>query len=568
MHSSTSLTARKSCSQCHSAFEVTEDDLAFYEKVSPVFAGEKMFISPPTLCPLCREQRRCAFRNERMLYRRTCDLCKREILSIYSQDKQWKVYCPDCFNGSGWSAESYGRKFDFSKPFFVQLEALKRDVPRLSIDVLKNENSDYSNVSIENRDCYLVFATVRSQRCFYTRKILHGTDSLDCTYGEKLELCYECMDCNESYHLQFSQQCENCSFSSFCFDCTSVQNCFLCSNLRNKQYCLRNEQLTKEEYERRVPALDKASTIAKLREEFEALKRRSIHRENQNVQAENCTGNYLRHCQNCRSCFDVHNAQDDVFCTDAITGSVACRDCSYVTMECEWDYECSVCSNSTSLCSFCYGCRDGNAGLLYCDLVYGTRDSFGCIALRHGKNCILNTPYSKEEYEKLMAKIVRHMRATGEWGEYFPVNLSPYDYNETVAAELFPLSRNEALAEGYRWRDIPEEPPKVQRTIPASKLPDSIGEIPDDIVNWAIECEATRRPFKIIRQELDFYRKMRLPIPRFHPDERHRRRMALRNPRKLWQRICAKCSKEIQTTYAPKRPEIVYCEECYLKEVY
>jgi len=99
-------------------------------------------------------------------------------------------------------------------------------------------------------------------------------------------------------------------------------------------------------------------------------------------------------------------------------------------------------------------------------------------------------------------------------------------------------------------------------------LPDSIDDIPDDVVNWAIECEVTKRPFRIIKQELDFYRKMKLPIPHFHPDERHRRRMAIRNPRKLWKRECGKCGKEIQTSYSPERSEKVYCEECYLAEVY
>ena len=71
-----------------------------------------------------------------------------------------------------------------------------------------------------------------------------------------------------------------------------------------------------------------------------------------------------------------------------------------------------------------------------------------------------------------------------------------------------------------------------------------------------------------MKPELAFYRKMQLPMPHFHPDERHDRRMALRNPRKLWDRTCEKCRAAIETTYSPERPEIVYCESCYLKEVY
>ena len=110
--------------------------------------------------------------------------------------------------------------------------------------------------------------------------------------------------------------------------------------------------------------------------------------------------------------------------------------------------------------------------------------------------------------------------------------------------------------------------PKVSKVIPAGKLPAAIDQIPDDIVNWAIECEKTKRPFRIIKQELEFYRQNGLPIPHLHPDERFNMRAELRNPRKLWTRKCEKCSKEVQTTFSPERKEKVVCEECYLKEVY
>ena len=92
----------------------------------------------------------------------------------------------------------------------------------------------------------------------------------------------------------------------------------------------------------------------------------------------------------------------------------------------------------------------------------------------------------------------------------------------------------------------------------------------------------TKKPFRIIKQELEFYRKHNLPIPRRHPDQRHLDRMALRNPRKLYERKRDKCGKDMITTYAPcevkpsleaplgcapERKEVVYCEECYEREV-
>jgi hypothetical protein len=99
--------------------------------------------------------------------------------------------------------------------------------------------------------------------------------------------------------------------------------------------------------------------------------------------------------------------------------------------------------------------------------------------------------------------------------------------------------------------------------IPADKLPDNIKDIPDDILNWAIECEITKKPFRIIKPELEFYRKHNLGVPKRHPDQRHLDRIKLRNPRKLFDRKCYKCEIDMKTTYSPEREEVVYCESCY-----
>ncbi len=157
--------------------------------------------------------------------------------------------------------------------------------------------------------------------------------------------------------------------------------------------------------------------------------------------------------------------------------------------------------------------------------------------------------------------------ADGEWGEFFPSSISPFGYNETVAQEYFPLEKEEAKTQHFNWSDYEAPFPKVEKIIPASKLPESIESIPDDILNWAIECEVSGKPFRIIKQELEFYRKHNIPIPRRHPDIRHMDRVKLRNPRKLYERVCDCCGKGMITTYAPEKPERVYCEACYLKEV-
>lgn len=74
--------------------------------------------------------------------------------------------------------------------------------------------------------------------------------------------------------------------------------------------------------------------------------------------------------------------------------------------------------------------------------------------------------------------------------------------------------------------------------------------------------------FEIVDKDIEFYRKHNLPVARKHPDERYIYRMKLRNERKIYDRICDKCGKDIKTTFSTYRGEIVYCEKCYNKEIY
>ncbi len=154
-----------------------------------------------------------------------------------------------------------------------------------------------------------------------------------------------------------------------------------------------------------------------------------------------------------------------------------------------------------------------------------------------------------------------------EWGTFFPCSMSMFGYNETMAHTFFPLTKDECLKRGWQWCAY-EAAVDAVKSIQAVQLPDDSNDVPDDILQWAITCEVTGKAFKIIPQELDFYRSQRLPIPRRHPDQRHIDRYVLKNPYQLWSRTCAQCQKPIETSYSPERPETVVCEECYLQAVY
>ncbi len=215
----------------------------------------------------------------------------------------------------------------------------------------------------------------------------------------------------------------------------------------------------------------------------------------------------------------------------------------------------------TSFSKFCNKISES----LYVDSCFNCNNLFGCISLRNKEYCILNKQYSKKEYDELVPRIIEHMKNHGEWGEFFPINISPFKYNESVADEYFPISKEECLEKGWRWRDDDE---KGFYDGPSFEIPMNISDVGDEILKQILTCEVTGDSYRIIPQELRFYRKMGLPIPKRCPNQRHRDRLSLRNPQTTWERRCSKCSVDIQSTYAPKRPEKVYCEACYLGEVY
>ena len=558
------------CTLCSAPFEITKDDLACYEKISPVIAGKTYLIPPPTRCPDCRNRRRMSWRNDRCFYKRKCDLTGENFLSIFPSDSPYVVYKPSAWYSDKWDPTECGRPFDFTRPFFEQFEELMRVVPQIGIDVINCENSEYCNYCGDDKNCYLDIAGEGNEDCYFNLFIKHCTNCTDCTFCYHCTLCYECINCYTSYSCLFSQYLENCTDCIGCFDCKGCKDCAFSINLRGKQYQIFNVQYDKAEYERRVQEM-RLGTFGGWQAAWEKWQtfriEKGMYRDMYTLNCENCSGNDIQNSKNCSGAFNVVNCEDSSYLNDVLDAR-DCRDLNYSLYKPECSYE--LCSTLALTFSAFNMASHYSSNIFYCQKVNHCKNLFGCIGFALGQKqyCILNKQYTKEEYEALVPKIIEHMRATGEYGEFFPETISQYAYNETVAQEYYPLSKDEVIERGWKWREQVDEMPKVEKVIEASQLPETIIDIPDDILNWAIRCEVTGRPFRIIRQELEFYRNLQLPIPHVHPDERHKRRMMRRNPRSLWDRQCAKCQKAIRTTYSPERPETVYLDECYLKEVY
>lgn len=552
----------KTCPQCSQNFAVTDPDRKFYQKVK---------VPEPTHCPTCRQQRRLLQVNQVNLFKRKCDATGKTIISNYHPDGPYKVFDQELWFSDQVDGSNYGRKFDFNRPFFEQFAELSLAVPHPALfnDFLHDENSEYTNYAGKNKNCYMIFDSDENWDCYYSYGMNNSKNSSDCYRVQNLELCYETVDSRSCYNCAFTYQSKNCTDCVFLNNCIGCRNCIMCSNLRQKEYFVFNQAVPPEKYAEIRQKLGGEKYLTQKIADFNQIRLKFPQNFRRGIQNENVSGNHLVHCKNALFCFDSMNIWDGKYCTQMFMKSKDCMDVDEGG-QCELLYESNNLGYNAYNLRFSLQCLNEVNHLTYCNLCFHCSNLFGCIGLKQKKYCILNQPYSKTEYEKLVPKIIEHMQKTrlpacpsGEWGEYFPASTSAFPYNLTMAQDHFPLDKEAAIAQGYAWQD--PDPHEYQTQ--TYQIPDSIAEAPDSILDEILACSECGKNYKILAQELKFYRERNLPIPRkcFHC--RHKARLTPRTPRQLWNRKCAHCQAEIQTAYSPERPEIVYCRQCYLESL-
>jgi len=537
-------------------------------------------------------QRRLAWRNERSIHKRACDLCGASVIGMYPATTKFPVYCHSCWWSDKWDPIVYGREYDPSRSFFEQWKELQNVVPRPEHNNSGNiVNSAYTNCAADMKNCYLVFGAQKDENSMYSHYLNQSNECLDLLHVFSSEKCYDCFDAEQCHSVRYSQSSMNCRNSFFLYDCKNCSDCIACIGLRNKRFHIFNVPYAKEEYLRKRDEfrLDSRRGIEDLRKRFlsnelyRAFPRRFFHGQLNTAS----TGDYISESENALSCFYAKGL----------------RGCKYVfwahNMKDSYDYFAFADPDELAYervsggygdynCKFTEASWIGNRDLEYCGLCYNTRSLFGCIGLRKKEFCILNRRYAEAEYHELVVRIRKQMTETGEYGEFFPISLSPFPYWDSVAQEHFPLTKEQVLEKGYGWREPDPRTQKITRT--PSELPDTIAEVSDDILNETIGCEhggvcahQCTVAFRITPEELKFYREQNIPLPTLCFQCRHASRIALRSPLKLWHRKCMcdgkvyqntathqhqdVCPTGFETSYAPDRPEIVYCEQCYNAEV-
>lgn len=576
----------KSCQNCTKDFIIEIEDFNFYEKIK---------VPPPTFCPECRMQRRMAWRNERSLYRNKCAFSGKDILSMFAPETGFIVYERDIWWSDKWDPVSFGQDYDFSKPFFEQFKELMFRVPLASLGNTNCPGTEYSNHNIDCRNCYLIYASIINENVSYAHGAVNVKDSFDLYAVMKSEQCYDDVICAGLFKTNFSYDSDDSINSSFLTSCVNLQDCLGCINLRHKSYCIFNKQYSKEEYKKEIEVYDFGSykILEKFKKKYNDYIKTQPRRYASILKSTKVTGDNILTSKNSKMIFDIFGeVEDSKYITHAGMGLKNSYDGYGMGARAELLYEGvdSGLDASKNLFSILtHRCLQTN----YTYMCYSSKNLFGCVGLQKQEYCILNKKYSKEEYKKLIPKIIQHMNNMSyidkkgrvyKYGEFFPAELSPFGYNETIAQEYYSLTKKEVQDYGFNWKSKAERNYKIE--IKTKDLSDHIKNAEDSIIGKVIGClhddscnEQCTEAFKILSSELQFYKKNNIALPRLCPNCRHYQRLKKRNPLNLWHRQCMcekenhfhrkkKCIEKFETPYSFNRPEIVYCEQCYQQEVY
>ena len=253
--------------------------------------------------------------------------------------------------------------------------------------------------------------------------------------------------------------------------------------------------------------------------------------------------------EDCRYSIWLHNAKD---CQDIFA----------------WGFSAELCYDCLEVGDNSYGVLFSVTAFACTDVLYSycamrSKHCFGCVGLKRNQYCILNKQYSPEEFRRLRSKIIIHMIETGEWGEFFPISLSPLPYNVAVSDDYFPLKQEAASLLGASWLETENVKSDQVRKI----VPDKLSGVDQEAMCAEIySCAKGGMAHKIIRPELEYYLRNNIAPPQLCWKERHKQRLGRRNLPRLWNRSCVYCKRALWTSYPSYKAEPVLCDSCFLAE--
>ncbi len=546
---------KKTCAVSGKEFEISEQEIALRKKLG--------IEGLPEVTPQIRFRNLGAFWQHWNLHKRKCDFSGKSIISVFSEHCPYPVWHKD-----EWikHADPPGVDFDENKEVFPQMwEFFQKSVIPHNTGT-GNENCEYTDDWYYSKNGYLCHS---GNKCEDTRYCYGVTSLKDCfwsTVSFDSEICADLINSTNCFESFYLFNCRNVQNSAFLYNCRNCSNCLFCFNLRNKEYCFGNQQLTKEEFEKKKAEWNFSSQkiYQKAKEYFnEMMESMAFHRAVEIDKSENTSGNHLSNCKDCVECFMTlkhENCVHDVFSGPNSLGTLD----SLGTIGGQWCY-------SSILPVYCYEAKfcfttDHSKFVEYSAFLKNCEYCFGCCGLVGKKYHIFNKPYSEAEYFALKEKIIAHMKSTEEYGQFFPGYFAANPYEESWASFHFPLSREEQKERRFRLQE--NEEGKNENYASVSEIPDSSHDVSLDITQKVFWDEKAKKPFQIQKADIEFTQKLNIPLPNeFYISRIQDNFRWLFFDGSLRKTTCGKCNAEIETNWPEKYDGRILCEKCYLDTI-
>lgn len=463
---------------------------------------------------------------------------------------------------------SYGRDYDPNRSFFDQLHDLACEVPFSAWKNFEKPINSIARVSFGDEDSYFVVAS-RSRRTAYTENVLDIEDSLEAVISNNIYRSHSVLHSQRISDSYCVRESYDCMKSWFVFDCRDCENCFGAWNKRHKKYLWFNEQLSKEEWEKRFEQVDTTSykeMNAYRKKFYEAIASEAIWPSAFMVKCENSTGEYITNCVDCVRAWGSDGSKNEFHCKWGQMGSEdnfqgVCPGSNNCFMS-----SAAISSSRAHFSYFVTRCQD----VEYCIECYDCESCFGCTNLRRKKFCIFNKQYSEEEYWKKVDEIKCAMLDRREYGRYMDGRFNYVPRDSSNGRTLYEDFADVELAH----LNIPEYKHDLNGAFgdwsgkdfhSISELPDSVNDI--DVTTFsktAFRCEEIDRPYTYALLELRLNKQLKTPMSRKHFIQRITDLWMELNVDAFHGGICAKCNDEVE--YAKNRVfpnRKVYCLKCY-----
>lgn len=512
----------RTCRISWSEFTISDQEIAILEKLSPVIGDKKISIPLPTLSPQERERRRFQWRNYFNLSKWVCTKTGAPIISTFPKGSQYIVYSQSEWWKKEWDPMAAWEDIDPARGVSDQYYSIIRRIPHPALDnaYLDQENCDFINGNGKAKDCYLISNANTVEKCLYGYFLFNSSGITNANYVRFSENCSHSTHIWKCYNVHYAFDTSETRDSRYVFSVIGGSYLLGCVGVHNATYQILNQSCSQKDYESTLEKLKYDETFTRAFEiKFQELICSVWISDTILSGSTDSSGDFCYDSKNAHHCYACGEIVDSAYISDSFNVQDS-MDISQWGENTTLAYDSWVIGQNVSRIYFSSNIWWGSHDIYYSVKCMGCSYLWGCSNLTNATYCIYNKQYSKVDWEREVLALIERMRSTKEWGEFLDSKYALYPYDVSFAMMKFPLTKSEALARWLTWIDYSDTIEWVTRTIPAEKLPFDIREIPDDVLNWAIKCRITGKPYKIQPMELQFYRKFSLPLPKLHPMER------------------------------------------------